>query len=151
MRVYRKALPYFTKKELACQGTGVIALDIRFAIALPALRHAWGKPLTPTSVCRHPVHNSQIGGHPRSLHLTDNPEWPTYGCMAADIAWGHWSGAEWRQFCALAWDTGWSIGLSKTFVHIDRRADIGMDRLPQTVYTYDDWPDDFGKAEITGG
>lgn len=135
------ALPYFPKHELACQGCGVVHLDIRFAAALPALRQAWGAPLTPTSVCRTPSHNTAVGGHPRSLHLTGNPYHPTNGCMAADFAWPD----DKLAFARLAWQMGWSVGLHDSFIHVDRRADIG---LQKRVFLYGEWSAPFDREDI---
>ena len=139
------ALPYFAEHELACRGSGAIRLHDTFAAALPALRLAWG-PLTPTSVCRSIAYNVEVGGHPRSLHLTDNPHHPTDGCMAADIDWSGWSEERRLAFAQLAWDAGWSLGLHCAFCHIDRRRDID---LRQTVFKYTSWGGAFGSAQIT--
>lgn len=62
MQPITTAIPYFSESELQCKGTGIIKLDPRFADALPKLREAWGKPLTPNSVCRNPEHNKAVGG-----------------------------------------------------------------------------------------
>jgi len=120
------AIPYFTEHELKCKGTGVIKLDDRFAEALPKLREAWGKPLVPTSVCRTPEYNKAIGGHPRSLHLTENPVWPTKGTMAADIDWKEWATGKQQEFAELARAMGWRVGLSNSFIHIDRGHEVGV-------------------------
>ena len=120
------AIDYFPEHELACKGTGAIKLDPRFADELPKLREAWNRPLIPTSVCRTPEHNQAIGGHPRSLHLTDNPVWPTFGTMAADISWGDWATGKQQEFAELARAMGWRVGLANSFVHIDRGHDVGI-------------------------
>lgn len=130
------ALPYFSESELACKGTGIIRLDRRFAVELPYLRHEWGEPLTLTSVCRSPEHNKQVGGHPHSLHLTENPYHSTNGTMACDVAWGHWTHDKQREFALLAWGLGWSVGLNNSFCHIDRRGDTGLARK---VFEYGGW------------
>ena len=138
------ALPFFAENELACKGTGVIKLDMRFAAALPALRAKWDRPMILTSVCRTPEHNERAGGHPRSLHLTENPVHPTEGTMAADVAWRDWPQAEQLQFARVAYRLGWAIGLHNGFCHIDRRGDIG---LPKTVFLYGSW-DGFDRNEV---
>lgn len=145
MTAWTGALPFFSEQELSCRGSGVIKLHPTFAAALPALRLAWG-PLTPTSVCRTPEHNEAIGGHPRSLHLTDNAHRDTEGTAAADLLWNTWESERRLDFARLAWDLGWSIGLHPTFVHVDRRRDIG---LRQRVFIYGPWDGSFGATDIT--
>ena len=137
---WEAALPFFSIEELADRETGELKLDDNFAAQLPALRQAWGRPLSPTSVCRSAITNAEVGGHPRSLHLITNPVHPTTGSMAADIAWHDWSDQEQWAFFNLAKDLGWAVGLSDRFIQVDRRADIG---LPAVTYTYPDWDDRF--------
>jgi hypothetical protein len=142
------AIPYFSASELACKGTGVVKLDPRFAEALPKLREAWGKPVRPNSVCRTPAHNRAVGGHPSSLHLTENPRWPTLGCMALDWPWRDWPTAEKLEFARLAWRMGWAVGLHNGFCHLDRRADLRVKLLPPSVFLYGQWDGAFGRGEI---
>lgn len=139
------AIPYMTRRELACQGTGKIRLDKRFACHFLFLRVTWGEPLYPNSVCRTPDHNASVGGHPRSLHLTKNPVHPTDGTMAADIRWRNWSTERKLQFCRLAWRLGWSIGLHDGFVHIDRRKDCGLE---QRSFLYGEWSGSFDTEDV---
>lgn len=145
MQIWTEALPFFTKGQLACKGTGIVKIDIRFAVKLPALRLAWGKPLTPSSVCRTPNHNKNEGGHPNSLHLTDNPKHPSWGTMAADIRWIDWGKEERIRFCKLAYSMGFSVGLHNSFCHIDLRKELG---LPQAVFVYGTWSNQFSSKEI---
>jgi len=147
MRSWTSPLPFFPAHELACKGSGEILLDIHFAVALPALRMEWGGPLTPTSVCRTPAHNKNVGGHPRSMHLTVNPARKTAGCMAADIAWRDWKSETQLRFAKLARKMGWSVGLHDGFCHIDRRADIGM---AKNVFLYGTWSGAFTVDDVTG-
>lgn len=144
---YSNELPFFTRDELACQGTGIIKMDIHLAVHLPLLRLEWGKPLSPSSVCRTPKHNARVGGHPHSMHLTDNPKWPTDGTAAADIKWRHWPKDEKLRFAQLAWKRGWSVGLHDGFCHIDRRIDFG---LQQAVFLYGTWSGAFDPDEVMG-
>jgi len=143
--IWTEALPYFPKHELACRSTGIIKLDLRFAAALPALRMAAGRSLTPTSVCRTPAHNKASGGHPNSLHLTENPVRNTNGTMAADLAWRMWPTDEKLAFARLAWKMGWAVGLHDGFIHVDRRAEIG---LPQSVFLYGTWSNAFSPEAV---
>jgi hypothetical protein len=150
------AIEFFSQAELECKGsrkdnapgTGVIKLDPRFAAALPELRRAWNKPLTPNSICRTPEHNAKVGGNPNSLHMTENAKWPTIGTMAADISWRGWPVEEQLAFARVAWGMGWAIGLHNGFCHVDRRADLGLPNLPQSVFLYGEWANNFNRDDI---
>lgn len=133
---WTEALPYFTKNELACKGSGIIKIDLRFAAALPALREKWGKPITVNSVCRTPEHNAKVGGHPSSLHLTENPVRKTNGTMAADLSWANWSQEERIKLARLAYNMGFAVGLHNSFIHIDLRTAVGLNK---TVFLYGAW------------
>lgn len=128
-------IKYFTEQELMCKGSGVIKLDPRFATALVELREAWGNPLSPSSVCRTPDHNTKVGGKPNSLHLTENPKWKCSGTMAADIKWRNWKPESQLEFAKLALKMGWRVGLHDGFCHIDRLLDIEPD-FPVSVFLY---------------
>lgn len=146
MTPWTGAIPFFSVTELACKGTGAVRLDPRFAAALPFLRVSWGRPLAPNSVCRTPAHNARVGGHPRSLHLTENPAHPgAAGTMAADLAWRDWPVADQLALARLAWRQGWAVGLHNGFVHVDRRADLGMARA---VFLYGEWAGLFGPDDV---
>ena len=138
-------IPFFSVRELACKGAGVVKLDPRFADALVELRRMWNKPLSPSSVCRTPEHNSSVGGHPRSLHLTENPHHPTHGTMAVEIGWRGWRSDDQLAFARLAWSMGWAVGLHDGFCHIDRRRDIG---LTQAVFLYGQWNGVFAPRQV---
>lgn len=140
------AIPFFSRRELACKGSGVLLLDIRFAIALPVLRQAWGRALTPTSVCRTPAHNVAERGHPNSWHLTENPERPSHGCMAADLHWRSWSTEKQLRFAQLAWRLGWAVGLHDGFIHVDRRGDCAG--WAPTVFLYGTWSGPFTPDDV---
>lgn len=147
---------FFSGAELECRGsringqpgTGVIRLHPSFATELVSLREAWGRPVVPNSVCRTPAHNRAVGGHVSSLHLTDNPRWPTLGTMAIDWPWRGWPVADQLAFARLAWGRGWSVGLHDGFCHLDRRADLRLPELPQAVFLYGTWTGRFGAAEV---
>lgn len=142
MAHWAHSLPYFPRHELADRMTGQLRLDLRFAAELPKLRKEWGSPLYPTSACRSLSTNRAVGGHPRSLHLIDNPVHKTTGTMAIDIAWEDWNDdiLEQHKFYKLAWSMGWSCGLSNKFIHLDRRVDLG---LMQATFHYDGWTEKF--------
>jgi hypothetical protein len=143
---WRGAIPYFAAEELRCKGSGEIALDLRFAAKLPALRAAWGAPLRLTSVCRSPAHNLAVGGHPRSLHLTRNEAHRLAGgTMAADIAWQHLMHNQRRELYRLALAQGWACGLNENFLHIDLRGALGMSVV---TFHYPNWTRPFPDLPI---
>lgn len=139
------AIDFFPEHELACKGTGVIKLNPDFAEALVKLRTEYGRPLSPTSVCRTPEHNTKVGGHPRSLHLTENPVHNTNGTCAIDIAWRTWSTERKLEFAQLAYKRGWSVGLHDGFIHLDWRQVAG---LPQACFLYGTWSNDFTISDV---
>jgi zinc D-Ala-D-Ala carboxypeptidase len=148
MKPVTTAIEFFSEKELACKGSGVIKLDPRFAKSLVELRKAWGEPITANSVCRTPEHNKKVKGHPRSFHLTENPTWHTYGTMAIDCAWNNWEIDKQLNFARLAWSMGFSVGLHNSFCHLDRRGDLNLPALPQNVFIYGSWNNRFNALRI---
>jgi hypothetical protein len=125
-------LKNFTREELQCPGTKKVHLALGFGEALQGLRDAYGKPLKINSACRSAEYNRAVLGHPRSLHVYDSPHWPTGGCCAVDVAMT--DGFERGRLIKVAWERGWSIGLAKTFLHLDMRTMCA--ELPQTTYYY---------------
>lgn len=127
-------MEYFTDDELACKSTGIVKLAPGFMDALNALRGAFGEPMHVNSCCRSAAHNAAIGGNPHSLHVYDNPYWPTGGTCAIDIKA---IDPEYRTRlarCALM--AGWSVGINipKGFLHLDRRSDYI--KKPQLLFLY---------------
>jgi uncharacterized protein YcbK (DUF882 family) len=120
------ATPYFTVQELQCKGTGEFKCNPLFLCYLSVLRHKMGKPFVITSACRSPEHNKNVGGHPTSLHLTENDKWHSNGTMAVDISTNGWTLYERQKLIQLAMNDGWNVGIAKTFIHVDRGQDIGL-------------------------
>jgi hypothetical protein len=145
MSIWSQAIPYFPVKELACRCCGVVKLDIRMAVMLPALRKSWGKTLTPTSVCRCPKRNVAVGGHPRSLHLTENAFWATNGSGAADIFWDDWPMFVKLQFARMAHEHGFRVGLHNNFCHIDIGRELGISARP---FLYGTWSGQFTAEDV---
>ncbi len=133
--------PYFKAKELACQRGFTLWCADGFLIELNFLRKRLGFPMKINSGCRTPEHNKDIGGHPNSLHLTENPKHSTGGCMAVDIGLDGMVESQHTALIATAYSFGWSLGrgdkvvdgVVSGFLHIDRRVEIG---LPQTEFFY---------------
>lgn len=125
-------LKHFTFKELGA--TGRIDFHPDFLEQLETLRTNVAMPFIVTSCARTLSYNARVGGHERSLHISDKPMRENqHGCMAIDVA------IQSREFkvelIKSALLLGWSVGINdkKRFIHLDRRSDIG---LPQTVFTY---------------
>ena len=125
-------IPYFGYSELACRATNKLILAKGFADKLLALRIKWDNSMIITSCCRSKEHNRQIGGNPRSFHIYDHPHYTTNGTCAIDIAVSE--GAARGRLIHLAWSLGWSIGINKRFIHLDRRTDYT--NLKQTLFLY---------------
>lgn len=125
-------IPYFTYKELACKATGKIVLAEGFAEKLVELRERFNKPMVITSCCRSSEYNRKIGGAENSFHIYDYPRYGLIGTCAVDVAIH--DPTDKGNLIAIAWQLGWSIGVHKNFVHLDRRADYTQ--LKQRVFGY---------------
>lgn len=126
-------LPNFRARELMCPLSRRIKLDARFANRLQLLRERTSHPLAPTSVCRSTQKNIDVSGHKRSLHLMDNPHWPTLGTIACDVSIINWKRLKQEIFIEKAKKLGFSIGHGQDFIHLDARDLIG---LPRTNFHY---------------
>ena len=117
----------FSDKELACRHCGKLVLAPGFAEKLKELRLEFGLPMTLSSCCRCSEHNRQEGGNAGSFHLTENIKW-----KAIDVVR---RGAEYdRKLLSTALKLGWSIGIAKAFIHLDRRSDYTD--LKAALFTY---------------
>ena len=95
---------------------------------LRELRIAFGHPMFPRSCCRSAAHNRAEKGHRRSLHVYDQPyhfKRGQRGTLAIDVAIPRGELSVLLLETALA--LGWSVGVSKTFFHLDRRELIGLE------------------------
>lgn len=126
-------IPNFLASELACPCCGKIQFHTHFEYHLYDLRLDMDRPLVLNSACRCSEHNKTEDGHPRSLHLTENPVHATLGSCAVDIAWRDWLAVDKKKLVNLARFNGWSVGIANGFCHIDRRVDAGLTR---TDYSY---------------
>lgn len=122
----------FSDKELACRHCGELKLAPGFAEKLLELRLELGLSMIPTSCCRCAEHNRKEGGKAGSFHLTYNLKYLVAGTCAIDFVR---RGSEYdRKLIALALRLGWSIGIAKTFIHLDRRSDYT--NLAPALFTY---------------
>ena len=83
---------------------------------LQKLRDLWGQPMTVNSAARCAQHNKDVGGAPRSRHLSTE----TIASTAFDIKM--LDRRKRHEFMELARSVGFNgIGLYKSFIHIDVR------------------------------
>lgn len=113
----------FSHEELACPATGEVRLHPGFDFHLAQLRMAFGTFMYPTSGCRSAAHNRAVGGVETSFHIWDEPPFGAEGALALDVE--RRGGVYARRLVAIALPLGWSIGVAKTFIHLDRRDLVG--------------------------
>jgi uncharacterized protein YcbK (DUF882 family) len=122
----------FKNTELMCKYTYKSCFAPGFLNNLKKLRCDFNAPMIITSACRSATYNKQVGGSPRSFHVYDKPYWPTGGCAAIDVAVRNPN--QKTKLIGLALKQGWSIGVAKSFIHLDRRSDYTL--LSQSVFGY---------------
>ena len=120
---------YFSADELRCKGSGLLKLADGFGEKLLDLRISFGHPMKVNSACRSTEHNAKVRGAKNSFHICDTDR----GCCAIDIATP--TPAYRTKLIKLALEQGWSVGIAKTFVHLDRRTDY-LNRSPQVIFPY---------------
>lgn len=124
---------YFSQEELECHcGCKSYNLAPGFLDALNDQRESCGHAMKINSGCRCEKHNSQEGGRDGSYHLVTHP----WGCCAADVSTVGWDGSKRREFVHVAMERGWSVGIAKTFIHIDRRHIHDKDWPKPVLFTY---------------
>ena len=128
---------HFTRNEFADPQTGVILLAPGFIENLEALRVAYDDGMWVKDGCRSDQYNKWLleRGYPaskNSFHLIENEKWRTGGCCAVDIKRPGLVAL--ARFVGLALERRWSIGIGRTFVHLDRRVDYTD--LPVSLRTY---------------
>jgi len=129
-------LKYFTEEELQCPSAKIVKLADDFGQKLDDLRELLDRPMTLTSACRTSAHINWLleRGYPasaNSFHLIDNPKYGTDTC-AVDVSVPD---SEYRkELIKVALQEGWTVGVAKSFIHIDKRSDYT--ELPQIVYVY---------------
>jgi zinc D-Ala-D-Ala carboxypeptidase len=98
---------YFTDDELACPCCGALKMDPRFLELLLKFRGVWDKPMIVNSAFRCTKHNKEIGGEPKSRHLSGE---------AGDFRVIPF---ERFAFVKLAMKVGFTgIGVGKDFIHL---------------------------------
>lgn len=79
---------------------------------LELLRELLGKPILITSSYRSEKYNKDVGGSPRSMHLTGK---------AVDIDITRYDGETRRKLVSIALAIGLTVGVAKSFIHLDVR------------------------------
>lgn len=120
---------YFTDEELACKGSGIVKLDPLFAGKLLFYRETLGFPLIVNSCCRSWEHNQNVGGAMASYHLFEGVEDGREGTLAIDLKVPNDKKRAIMIETALA--QNWSVGVYKSFIHIDMRTVLGK---PQACF-----------------
>lgn len=115
----------FARDELKCPVTGEVKLEPSFAHVLVEVRLKFGVAMSVTSCCRSKAYNEQIGGHPNSLHVWDEPHHAVGGTCAIDIAIPN-SSYRYGLLRAAQW-WGMSVGIGSSFVHLDYRRAAGLE------------------------
>lgn len=112
-------MKYFKPSEFVMSEENVFdKMDLDLLSRLDTLRGLVNEPLHITSSYRSPDYNSKIGGSTRSMHLKGK---------AVDISCNN--GTLRAKIVKHALDLDLSVGVAKTFIHIDSREN-------QIVFTY---------------
>lgn len=118
----------FTENELKCSQSGVIQFHKGFLNALQELRDAYDKPMQINSGCRSKAFQSTLNPKAsNSYHVYDITHGGRTGALAVDVSMRDSHNR--AELIHLALEMGWSIGVYKNFLHLDRRVDLGHGRL----------------------
>lgn len=105
----------FSRHEFACnckEDCGYDTVDYELIEVLEDLRSHFGKAITINSGHRCPTYNSEVGGAPRSVHLTGK---------AADIVISNCHPYDVQKYLKEKYHGKYGIGSYSTFTHIDVR------------------------------
>jgi len=112
-------MKYFKEKEFLMDGVIVFdKMDSDLLYRLDLLREVVSEPLYISSSYRSKEKNNSVGGSKNSFHLLGR---------AIDLACV--DGASKAKIIKCALELGFTVGISKTFIHIDNRDS-------QIVFTY---------------
>jgi zinc D-Ala-D-Ala carboxypeptidase len=117
----------FTPEEMACRGTGKLAINERAMDMLQDLRDSLGAPMVVNSAYRSPEHNRAVGGATHSKHLE---------AIAFDVRMHGHDPIEYIRLARLAGFQGIGEYADKGFTHVDARdvyAHFGSKDWPRDV------------------
>jgi hypothetical protein len=103
----------FSPREIACKGTGSIAINEPALDKLQALRDKLGKPLLLTSAYRSPEHNVKVGGAKNSQHMLG---------IAFDVRMENQDPQQFEAAARAVGFTGFGYYPKQGFMHIDTGA-----------------------------
>jgi hypothetical protein len=103
----------FSPREIACKGTGTIAINEPALDKLQALRDKLGKPVLLTSAYRSPEHNAKVGGAKNSQHMLG---------IAFDVRMENQDPQEFEAAAREVGFTGFGYYPKQGFMHIDTGA-----------------------------
>lgn len=104
--------PNFSPQEMACRGTGKLAVNERAMDMLQSLRDVSGKPFIIRSAYRSPEHNKRVGGAKASKHME---------AIAFDIDMTNHRPDEFIAAAEAAGFKGIGTYPDSNFLHIDAR------------------------------
>ena len=87
-------------------------MDKSFLLKLDELREQFDYPIIITSSYRTKEYNDKVGGAPRSMHCLGK---------AVDIRTSQYTGHQRWKLIGIAKELGLTIGMAKTFAHLDNR------------------------------
>lgn len=93
-------------------------MDLDLLHRINILRERVGQPLIITSSYRDEAYNNEIGGSKRSMHLQGRAV--DFACTNSDFR---------ARIVKHALDLGLTVGVAKTFIHVDNRDE-------QILFTY---------------
>jgi zinc D-Ala-D-Ala carboxypeptidase len=103
----------FSPQEIACKGTGSIAINEAAIDKLQALRDKLGRPLLLTSAYRSPEHNKRVGGAKNSQHMLG---------IAFDVRMENQDPQKFEAAARAVGFTGFGYYPKQGFMHIDTGA-----------------------------
>jgi len=103
---------HFSRYEFACKcGCGKDTVDVELVKLCEVSREFVGASITPSSGCRCPRHNKEVGGGDKSQHLL---------CKAGDLPVDN--PRDLYNFLCSKYPNKYGFGLYNTFVHADCRS-----------------------------
>lgn len=102
--------PSFSPQEMACRGTGKLAINEAAMDKLQALRDRLGVPIIVNSAYRSPEHNRNVGGAAGSKHLL---------AEAFDVSMSNHNPAVFEAAARAVGFAGFGFYQRNNFIHVD--------------------------------